>query len=278
MDIIELMKRELIRRKYSYRTIKSYVFCFNQFLKKCHKEPRKMNKSDVTDYLDSIAYKSSASTLNLHLQSIKFALEQILNKRFFVKMPFSKVPKKLPIFLTKDEVVRLFEVIKNRKHSLMIRLMYSAGLRVSELVNLKIMDFEFERDYGWVRNGKGGKDRLFLIAKKLKSEILDFIKNENLSNESFLFSGLNGSISTKSVYLIVKRATKIAKINKKIHPHTLRHSFATHLIEDSYPVSTVQSLLGHNSIETTMVYIHMTKPKLIDVESPYDKLCSESFK
>lgn len=193
-------------------------------------------------------------------------------------MPFSKVPKKLPIFLAKDEVVRLFEAIKNKKHSLMIRLMYSAGLRVSELVNLKIMDFEFDRDYGWVRNGKGGKDRLFLIAKKLKSEILDCIKNENLSNESFLFSGLNGSISTKSVYLIVKRAAKIARINKKIHPHTLRHSFATHLIEDNYPVSTVQSLLGHNSIETTMVYIHMTKPKLIDVESLYDRLFSESFK
>jgi len=265
MDIIELMKKELIRRKYSPRTMKSYVFCFNQFLKKCHKEPRKMNKFDVKNYLDSIAQKSSASTLNLHLQAIKFALEQILNKRFFVKMPFSKVPKKLPIFLTKDEVLRLFSVIKNKKHSLMIRLMYSAGLRVSELVNLKVKDFEFDRDYGWVRNGKGGKDRLFLIAKKLKSEILEFIRNENLNDDSFLFNGLNGSISTKSAYLIVKMAAKTSGINKKIHPHTLRHSFATHLIEDSCPASTVQSLLGHNSIETTMVYIHMAKPKLIDV-------------
>ncbi|OGM02206.1 hypothetical protein A3K72_00870 [Candidatus Woesearchaeota archaeon RBG_13_36_6] len=274
MDIIYLMKKELFRRKYSIKTIKSYCLCMSQFLKRCHKEPRKITKTDVRDYLEYLCKNNkSASTLNLHLQAIKFALEEILNKRFFVKLPYSKLPQRLPEVLTKEEVIKLFQSIENPKHSLMIKLMYSAGLRVSELVHLKVKDFQLDKGYGWVREGKGNKDRLFIIAEKLKNELIDYIKKENLVSNSWIFKGRNNThISARTIQQITKQATKRAGLRKGVHPHTLRHSFATHLIEDGYDVASVQSLLGHRSAATTMIYVHMASPRMISIKSPFDSL------
>lgn len=154
----------------------------------------------------------------------------------------------------------------------MIKLLYSAGLRVSELINLRVRDLEFDRNYGWVRHGKGNKDRRFIIALSLKEELLGYIEQECLGQDSWLFMSYNGHMSARSVQEIIKRAAKIAGIHKRVHPHTLRHSYATHLIENGYDVVSVQSLLGHNSAETTMVYVHMASPNLINVRSPLDSL------
>jgi site-specific recombinase XerD len=274
MDLSYLMKKEMFRRKYSSKTIKIYVFCLNQFLKKCHKEPRKITKADVKTHLESLCGRNkSASTLNVHLQAIKFALEEILNKRFFVKLPYSKVPQKMPEVLTKEEVRQLFEAITNTKHQLMIKLLYSAGLRVSELIHLKVKDLQLDKNYGWVRQGKGSKDRPFIMAEALKGELADYIKKEGLEQSSWLFKGRQKyHITTRTIQQITKKATKEAGISKRVHPHTLRHSFATHMIEDGYDVALIQSLLGHNSSETTMTYVHITSPRMINAKSPYDGL------
>ena len=151
MDLIYLVKKEMFRRKYSVRTIKSYAFCLDKFLRWCGKEPRRITKVDVRLYLDWLCERNkSASTLNLYLQAVKFALEEILNKRFFVRLPYSKMPKKLPEILTKDEVKRLIAAIPNRKrkHQLMTKLLYSAGLRASELIGLRVRDFDFDMGIG----------------------------------------------------------------------------------------------------------------------------------
>ena len=275
MDVIELMKKELLRRKYSIRTIKTYVYCLIKFMNKCHKEPKKINRKDIIDYLNRFIEKDfSGSSINVHLQALKFLMEEVLHRpKTFYYIKYSKMPKKLPEVLTKDETIRLMEVITNKKHQLMIKLMYSAGLRVSELVHLKVRDFEFDKNYGWVRNGKGNKDRLLIIAKSLKNELPEYVKENNLCVEDYLFSGQKQAhMSTKSVYMIVKIAAKKAEIRKEVHPHTLRHSFATHLIENGYDVNSVQSLLGHSSSETTMVYLHIASPRMIDIESPLDNL------
>ena len=183
------------------------------------------------------------------------------------------MPKTLPTVLTKEEIIRLFDNIKNSKHKLSAELMYSSGLRVNELVNLKVMDFEFEKNYGWVRNGKGNKDRLFIVAKRLNERLQEFIKENKLSYESYLFKGnKRDHISKETINMIIKTAAKKAGIKKRVHCHTLRHSFATHLIEDGYGVSDVQSLLGHKSPETTMVYVHMASPKMLNIKSPLDNL------
>jgi site-specific recombinase XerD len=275
MDLVELMKKELVRRHYSPRTVESYVFCVEKFLLWCgDKEPRRITKHDIKDYLSWLCErKLASSTLNLHQQALKFALENVLNKRFFIDLPFSKVPSRLPEVLTQEEVIRLFDAIDNSKHSLMVRLMYSSGLRVSELVNLRVRDFEFDKGYGWVRRGKGCKDRLFVLASGIRQELSDFIALNGLRYESWIFIGNKyGHLTSRTVYAIVKQASVKAGLGKRVHPHTLRHSFATHLIENGYDVVRVQALLGHNSTDTTMVYVHMASPDLLNVKSPYDDL------
>lgn len=171
MDVVELIKKEGFRRGFSIRTIIIYCFCVEQFLKKCHKEPRKITKKDIKDYIDELIEKGACgNTINVHLNSLKFLLQEILCKRVLLKIKYSKTPKEMPTVLTKEETLDLINSIDNPKHKLMIELMYSAGLRLSELVNLRVRDFEFSKGYGWVRKGKGNKDRLFIIAEELKDK------------------------------------------------------------------------------------------------------------
>lgn len=274
IDILDSMKKEMLRRKYSIQTIKTYCFCINNFLRFCHKEPKKFTKKDIKDFLNKFIEKnSSGSTINVHLQALKFMMEDVLHRRkWFYHIKYSKVPRKLPTVLDKEEVVKLIDSIENKKHKLMIKLTYSAGLRVSELLNLRVCDLNFENNFGYVRKGKGNKDRLFIIANSLKEELLDYITHNNLDKESFLFKSYNGRMSPRSVQEILKKAAKKAKIKKRVHLHALRHSFATHLIENNYSLCVVQSLLGHKSPETTQIYVHMASPKMLDVRSPLDDL------
>ena len=268
------MQREMLRRCYSPRTITTYVFCIQSFMKFCKKDLKQVTKNDIKRFIDHYIDNARAgNTINVNLNALKFLFEEILNKKLTLKIKYSKVPKTMPIFLTKDEVKRLFEATKNEKHRLILELLYSAGLRVSEIVNLKVEDFEFERSVGWVRNGKGNKDRPFIIAQLLDPKLKAYIKLNNLSYNSYLFMGNNGNkYGVRSIQEIIKKSAKLAGIIKNIHPHSLRHSYATHLIENGYDVNSIQSLLGHNSVETTMMYVHMVSPKMIKVKSPYDEL------
>lgn len=274
MDVIELTKKEMLRRRYSLRTIKTYIFYIKYFLKHCHKEPRKFTKKDITDYLNKLSEKNkSGSTININLQALKFMMENILNKRrWFYNIKYSKVPKELPTVLEKEEIINLINSIENKKHLLMIKILYSAGLRVSELVHLKVGDLDLINNYGWVRKGKGNKDRLFIIADSLKQEITEYIAGNKHDHDSFVFKSYKGCMSPRTIQEIIKKAAKKSKINKKVHPHTLRHSYATHLIENGYDLVSVQSLLGHNSAETTRKYLHISSPTLISVKSPIDSL------
>ena len=271
-DIIYSMKKEMLRRKYSLRTIKSYLWCVNQFFKKCYKDPRYIRKRDIKDYLDDLALRDKAgSTLNVHLSALRFLIQDSLHKDINLDIKYSKRPKSLPTVLTKEEIKRLFDAVKNPKHKLILELMYSAGLRVSELLNLKVKDFDDNN--GWIRKGKGNKDRPFIIAKRLRKTISEYIDSNNLMASDYLFIGWKKTkMSPSTIQEIVKKAAREANIRKNIHPHTLRHSFATHLIEDGYDVSDVQPLLGHNNIQTTMIYVQLAGAKLLSITSPFDNL------
>ena len=274
MDVIYSLQREMLRRGYSPRTIHTYVFCIKNFLKFCKKDLNQITKVDIKNYIDKYVDKNSAgNTINVHLNSIKFLFEEMLNRRLTLKIKYSKVPKTLPVFLTKEEIIKLFSVIENEKHKLILELIYSAGLRVSEVINLKKEDLEFERNIGWVRKGKGMKDRPFIIAKIIEIKLREYINKNCVNQNSYLFVGQNkNKLTARTVQEIVKYAAKKAGINKKIHPHSLRHSFATHLIENGHDIATVQPLLGHNSAETTLMYVHMATPKIINIKSPYDSI------
>ena len=271
-NIINSMKREMNRRRYSKRTIESYIFCIGKFLSKFNKNPRKITKKEITNYLENLSEKGrSGSTMNVYLSSIKFLMNDIFRRNINLNIHYSRRPKRLPEFLNKNEVKILFDSIKNPKHRLMIELMYSAGLRVGELVSLKIKDLE--TNFGWVRKGKGNKDRMFIIAESLKGKIINYIDDNNLDWDDYLFGARDSRhLSIRTVQEIVKKAKKKAKIKKNVHPHTLRHSFATHLIENENDICDVQRLLGHNSVKTTMIYVHMAHPKMISIKSPYDNL------
>jgi integrase/recombinase XerD len=235
---------------------------------------QRVSKKDIRDYLVLMAEKGRAgSSINVCLQALKFYFEQVMYRRkMYIDIMFSKRPSKIPCFLDKEEIDWIIKNIKNHKHKLMIVLMYSAGLRVGELVNLKAGDLNLKQRYGFVRKGKGDKDRIFIISEKLVSILCQFIVNNNLDYEDFLFISSRGSkYNIRTIQSIIKKACKKAGITgKKVSPHTFRHSFATHLIEQGQSVSEVQSLLGHKSPETTFIYLHTSKNNLINIKSPLD--------
>lgn len=273
MEVSELIRKEGLRRGLSHGTIRTYRHCARKFFNQCKKAPNEINKSDIKSYLDRMIENGACgNTINVNLCALKFLYCDILNKRLIINIKYSKTPRALPIVLTKGEVVGLINSISNPKHRLMVKLMYSAGLRVSELVHLKAENLDIENGYGWVRHGKGNKDRMFIIAESIKQELKNYISRECASFGSYLFRGHKGHLTTAAVRSIIKNAVKSSKLNKRAHPHTLRHSFSTHLIENGSSVAEVQSLLGHSSAETTMVYLHIASPKMIGTRSPIDSM------
>jgi len=271
INIEQALIKECTRRRYSERTIKTYLYCINRFLKFTGKTIDKISKKDVRLFLEHLSEKNRAgNTMNVYHMAIRFLFEDILNKRIWIDIKYSKVPEKLPIFLSKEEIKKLFGSIENSKHKIMIQLMYGAGLRVSELINLKKEDLELDNGYGFVRHGKGNKDRLFLIAENLKEDIKNLMMGTQ--DSEYLFTSIqNKKYNIRTLQQIIKNATKKAGITKKVSCHTLRHSFATHLVENGNSISEIQALLGHKSPETTFIYLH-SSGKMVNTKSPFDSL------
>ena len=189
VDIEKAIARECKRRGYSEKTIKSYTYCINYFLKFTNKPLNKISKKDVRLFLENLSEKDMAgNTMNVYHMAIRFLFQDVLDKKIWINIKYSKIPKKLPLVLTKEEVKKLFNAINNKKHRLMIRLMYAAGLRVSELLNLKINDLEISKSYGYVRKGKGDKDRIFIIADALKDDLTKLIGSKKLNELEYLFT------------------------------------------------------------------------------------------
>ncbi len=274
INITEAIRKKGYRRRLSPRTIETYQKCIDIFLRKTKKSLDKISKKDVRLFLEHLSEKNLAgSTMNVYHMAIRFLFENVLEKKMWIDITYSKTPKRLPEVLSKEETIKLIDSIKNFKHQLMICLMYSAGLRVSELLNLKIKDLNLEKNFGFVRNGKGGKDRLFVLSKNLIPAIKKLIEKENSIEDNFLFqSNRNKKYSQRTIQKIMDKALKLSGIKRKIHPHTLRHSFATHLIENGSDLTNVQALLGHKSPETTLIYTHIASPNLINTKSPLESL------
>ncbi len=275
----ELIKKEALRQGLRSNTIQTYCHCVEKFFRTCRKEPRAITKRDIQDHLDRLLERNApGSTINVYLNALKFFYEQVLHRRLTVTIKFSKTSKRLPDYLTKEESVAIFSTIQNQKHRFMIKFLYSSGLRVSEFCHLRIRDLHLEENYGWVRNGKGGKDRPFIIAQSIKEELQQWIENNKLTADSWLFPGYkNQPYSDSSIREILWAARKKAEIMKRIHPHLLRHSFATHFIIDGHSPLELQPLLGHGRLDTTMVYVHTAAQHLLKVRSPLDTLPAQNI-
>jgi integrase/recombinase XerD len=265
----------LQRLRYSQATIDNYAIQFKKFLAHLHpKVVTAIVEQDVHDYLLHLVNvrRVSLSTQNQAINSIKFYLEHVLKgdrKVYYTERPRKEL--KLPTVLSEEEIIRLFEHTKNVKHRAILFLIYSAGLRMSEILNLKWDDIDVKRNVIYVRGGKGNKDRITLLSSLAYSYLIEYRAIYN--PKSWVFEGGPGKpYSALSINNIIKRSGKLAGIAKTISAHTLRHSFATHLLEKGTDLRYIQTLLGHESSKTTERYAHVTKRGFDKLISPLDNL------
>ncbi len=276
MKQLNEIHQRLIIRRYSPSTVNTYLNCLKTFfLYFNHKNTEALTKEDLLLYLENMVKKGySKSSQNQHINAIKFYYEKYLEREkqyYYIDRPIKD--KKLPIVLCKEEVQSLFNQIYNLKHKTILVLIYSCGLRVSELTNLRIKDIDSQRMLIQIRNSKGNKDRQVQLTK----QILDLVKKyyNSYIPENYLINGVNGGkYSTASIQKIIKRMAYRAGIRKNVTPHTLRHSFATHLLEDGIDIRYIQTILGHSNIQTTQIYTHVSSKHLKNIKNPTDDMIS----
>jgi integrase/recombinase XerD len=266
------LKTELKLRGFSPLTARNYGFFVEKFLKGAGKPAAELNEEDAKNYLANLFDTKSKNTIMLAAAALKFFYIEILKKDFAnVRIP--KKDKALPQVLTKDEVKALINSADNEKSRLIISMLYSSGLRVSELVNLKVADLDFNEKTGWVRRGKGAKDRIFPLSENMMNDLKAYLEDKGAGN-NYLFSK-EKALTTRNIQKIIKGTKDRAKIAKKVTPHTLRHSFATHLLEAGTDIRLIQAMLGHSSLSTTQLYTHISSEQIKKVVNPLDNLMNE---
>lgn len=265
------LKREMKLRGYSKKTQDSYIHYNEKFILFCKKKPLEVTNSDIKDYIEYLIDKNLArATIRLAFNSLRFYYGVILGKSLMINMKAPKKSQKITQILTKEEISRLINVIKNPKHRLLVEFCYASGVRVSELVKFKVKDILFEEKIAIVRGGKGRKDRKVILSQRFLDDFRYELMGKSL--EEYLFPGRFGHLTTRSVQAILKTSAKKAKIKKNVHPHMLRHSFATHLVNDKVGIKYIQKILGHKNIKTTERYLHVSDQDIKSITSPHDKL------
>lgn len=265
-----LQKLEL--KRYAASTIKTYVSCFETFMNHyCSREVQDLNENDIRQYLQKLIREgASHSYINQAINAIKFYYEVVLempNRFYAVERP--RAEEKLPEVLAKEEVLRIIENTNNIKHRCIVSLLYSAGLRRGEVLNLRVNDIDSKRMVIKVRSGKGNKDRYTILSEKLLCDLRKYFLEWR--PREHLFEGPKGEkYSAESIVKIVKESSKRAGIRKRVTPHMLRHSFATHLLESGTDLRYIQVLLGHKSTKTTEIYTHVATNIFFKIKNPLD--------
>lgn len=271
-DFLKKIEIELKIAKNSEHTIENYVKANQEFLNFIKKEPEQVNEEDVKLFMAEKLTERATATIILFLAALKYAYSTILKKDITVGIKRPKKERKIPEVLTKDEVKKLFAAAETEKSKLMMSLLYACGMRVSELLNLKANDLKFEEKIGHIKRAKGKKDRIFNIPQFLFEELKQQAEKQKNFNNEYLFSGPNGRLSERNLQKIVQNAADKAQLNKDVHCHTLRHSFATHLLESGVDIRKIQELLGHADLSTTQIYTHISSEELKKIPSPIDNL------
>lgn len=264
---IQKLELELKSRGFSAKTIKSYLFhvsCFLSRLGTC------ASQDEIQKYFVHLSEKSDPRTVNLRISAVKFFYRNVLKRDLDIN--YLKRPKRLPEVLTKEEVVAILNCIINPKHRLLLETVYGCGLRVSEAAKLKKVDIRFRDGLIFVRQGKGKKDRAISLPSTLSKRLESYLLLRNDDNPYVFDSARGGHLTVMSIQKIVDNAAKKAGINKNVHPHTLRHSYATHLLENGTDIRIIQRVLGHSDIRTTEIYTHVSTALIKNVKSPLDTL------
>ena len=262
-------------KAYSPNTINTYRNEFAQLLYIL--KDKKVDELDADRLRGYFLYcintlKLSENTLHSRINAVKFYFEQVLRReKFFFDIPRPKKPSILPKVINAQDIKKLFEVTTNLKHNTMLKLCYGMGLRVSEIVNLKITDIDSKNMQVLIEKSKGKKDRYANLPLSILEQLRVYFKE--YTPKKYLFEGQYGDqYSIRSAQQVFKDALQKAKINKDVGIHSLRHSFATHLLEAGTDVTFIQQLLGHNDLKTTLRYTHVSKKNLKNIKSPLDSI------
>ncbi|MBI5002830.1 tyrosine-type recombinase/integrase [Candidatus Woesearchaeota archaeon] len=262
---------KLTLKGYSPKTIKVYSYFISQFFKTVNKTPESITKTDIENYLLTLINKNYyTATVRLNGAALLFFFQHVLKRELdLTNIIIPKREQKLPKVLSKPQVMAMIEQTTNKKHKLLLLFLYSGGLRISECLALQWKDIDLDNNIIRVNQGKGKKDRITLLAETTKKELFQFVLDKQ-NNSTYIFTGRNGKLTIKSAQLIVAQAAQKAKILMNVTPHMLRHSFATHLLDQGTDIRYIQDLLGHSSLRTTQIYTHVSKRNIAGIKSPID--------
>lgn len=276
--VLPALKQELVLRAYSVSTIKTYLNEVAVFLQAIrNNDAKEFSPQRLRDYLQFCFEKLhlSENTLHSRINALKFYYEQVLKReKFFWDIPRPQKPMQLPKLLNESELARLFNALSNRKHKAILFTAYSSGLRVSEVAALELADIDGERMQIHVRNAKGKKDRYVNLSPVLLDILRQYIKGMKIKPGKYLFESeqTGTAYPTRTLQQIFTNARNKAGISKKLGIHSLRHSFATHLLDKGTDIRYIKDLLGHFNIKTTERYLHVSKKQLVNIISPFDDL------
>jgi len=257
-------------RNFSPKTIKLYLYYNKEFLRFASKFSDDVCEQDIKDYLAYLLSTGrSTSTLNIALSALRLYYEEVLPRKFFssdfgIKRP--KKEKQLPTVLAKEEIISMIQAAHNIKHKLAIQILYASGLRVSELRNLEINQIDFNRKTIFIKAGKGKKDRITVISEIVLINVNKYIQEYKPLRWLFESPRDDQRMSVRTLQKIVEEGAERAGIKKKVSAHTLRHSFATHQLENGVNLRYIQSMLGHARLETTQVYTKVAVNKFNEIE------------
>lgn len=269
------MRNLMVLKGYSPNTIRNYCNAFHHLLRLLHlRSVNELNKEQVMSYLLWLLEKQGYTETSVHtsVNAIKFYFEKVMGReKEFYDLPRPKKPFKLPAILAEEEMIHLIQKSTNLKHRAILLTGYAAGLRVSEIIHLRLTDIDSKRMMIHLHGAKGKKDRMVPLSKKLLVTLREYYMAYHPA--VYVFENPRGGMySVRSAQQILQHAKAEAGIHKKGSIHMLRHSYATHLMESGTDIRIIQTLLGHNSIRTTMLYTHVSKKDIGKIESPLDRL------
>ena len=276
----KMMLEELERRNYAQTTIDCYLRAVAEFSLHFHRSPNQLGPEHIRQYQAQLfgQRKLAPSTVTQHLAALRFFYIKTLRKPWSIAdTPYPKKVQRLPIILSTEEVAQLIDSALTPFHRILLMALYATGARRAELARLKITDVDSRRMIIHIQGGKGRKDRDVMLSPKLLEALREYWRGLRRKPAHWLFPGgrshtSDRPISPKTIYHACQNASQRAGIRKKIHPHTLRHCFATHLLEAGADLRTIQVLLGHRDLEETTIYLHLSQRHLNATTSPLDSL------
>lgn len=273
--ILKTMEQELKLRGYSHKTKKLYIGHVRRFLNYYNKDINDIDTEIIRDYVEYLltVKNASHSFVNQAVSAIKFLCNEVLKKsKIMIEVPRPKKENKLPNVLSQDEVIKILDNVENEKHKTLLFLVYSAGLRVGEAVRIKVSDIDSGRMLIHIVQGKGRKYRYTMLSEIALDQLRRYYKL--YKPLEWLFEGGDGKghLTERTAQRVFENACNKAKIRKKVSIHSLRHSFAIHLLEGGTDLRYIQELLGHESSITTEIYTHVSKKSINNIQSPLDKI------